>query len=910
MEKKTKKLVLIDSNSLLHRAWHVIPALTTKDGVMVNAVYGFTSLILKIIKELKPDYMIACFDLKGKTFRHLKYKEYKAQRIKKAEEFYDQFPIAKEVLTALSIPILSKEGFEADDIIGTLAKEAYERHQDIETLIITGDLDTLQLVNDRTKVITLKQGFSETVAYDALAVRDRYDLDPKQLIDFKALRGDASDNIKGVSGIGEKGALELIREFGSLENLYQKLDKSDVKERIKILLKEQKKDALLSQELVTIVQDVPLQWHLSEANFWHYDPQAVYRIFQKLDFNSLLARLPHDVKKQPIIEPTFAEKDHHYITVSDSDALDNFLVELREQKLFALDSETTGLNVISDQILGLSFSWNPQSGYYINLTDSDFREVALKKLRPILEDGEIEKVGHNIKFDYKVLKNLDIELKGVVFDTLIAAYLINPSRGLRLEELAFSYLGYKKLKLSDLLDEVPKKKKGINVAKIPLEKLAWYGAEDADICLRLYYKLLPELQASKNYDLLIKMELPLMPVLAQMELNGICLNKAFLRKLEKKFATELSKLTKNIYKLAGQEFNIASPLQLKEILFEKLQISSGGIKKTKTGLSTAAAELDKMKDLHPIIPLLVEYRELAKLQSTYVSALPEMVNPMTNRVHTSFNQTITTTGRLSSSDPNLQNIPIRTPLGRQIREAFIAPSGFTLLSADYSQIELRLAAAISGDPVMTKSFKNNEDIHARTAAEIHKIPLEQVTKDIRRTAKEVNFGILYGLGSLGLSQRTDLSRTEAKEFIAQYFQIYKKIKDYIEKTKNSAHQNGYVQTLFGRRRLLPEINSTMPMLRAAAERMAINMPLQGTSADLIKMAMIKIQTDLPKLCPEAKMILQVHDSLVLEVPKKELANVARFVKETMEDIYKLPVPLKVDVEAGPNWGDLEKIENL
>lgn len=907
MAKLKKKLVIIDSNSLLHRAWHVIPPLTTKDGQMVNAVYGFTSIILKIIKDLQPDYLIACFDVKGKTFRHRKYKEYKAQREKKAEEFYEQFPIAQEVLTALSIPILSKEGYEADDVIGTVAKEAYERHPEIETLIITGDLDTLQLVNDRTKVITLKSGFSETITYDTLAVQDRYGLKPRQLIDFKALRGDASDNIKGVSGIGEKGALELIQKFGSLAKLYKDLEKSAVKDRIKNLLKEQKKEAWESKELVTIVEDVPLNWALKEANFWHYQPEAVYEVFQKLDFNSLLQRLPHDDKKQPLVVPTFPKKGHDYELINDLPAFNKLLAELKKQELFALDSETTGLDIRSAQILGLSFSWAAQSGYYINLTDKKLRGIALPKLKPILEDGAIKKIGHNLKFDYKVLKVLDIELRGISFDTMIAAYLINPSRGLRLEELAFSYLGYKKLKLSDLLDEKPKAKKNINVSAIPLEKLAWYSAEDADISLRLYEKLLPELQASKNYALLLKMELPLLPVLASMELAGIALDIKFLKKLEKQFAQEINSLTKKIYRLAGQEFNIASPLQLKEILFAKLAISSGGIKKTKTGLSTAAAELDKMKDLHPIIPLLIEYRELAKLQSTYVVSLPELVNPKTKRVHTSFNQTIAATGRLSSSDPNLQNIPIRTPLGRQIREAFIAPPGYSLLSADYSQIELRLAAAISGDPVMQKSFKNNEDIHARTAAEIHKIPLEQVTKDIRRTAKEVNFGILYGLGSLGLSQRTDLSRSEAKEFITKYFQIYQKIKDYMEKTKNFAHRHGYVQTLFGRRRYLSEINSTMPMLRAAAERMAINMPLQGTAADLMKMAMIKIQQTLPKLCPTAKIILQVHDELVLEVPQKDLKKVANQVQKTMENIYQLPVPLKVDLEAGPNWGNLKKI---
>lgn len=907
MPKTKKKLVVIDSNALLHRAWHIMPPLSTKEGVLVNAVYGFSSLILKIIKDLKPDYMVACFDLKGKTFRHEMYQDYKAQRVKKADEFYDQFPLAKEVLESLSIPILSKDGFEADDLIGTVAKKTFEENPNVEILIVTGDLDTLQLVNKRVKVITLKSGFSETITYDEAAVRERYGLEPRQLIDYKALRGDTSDNIKGVKGIGEKGALDLIKEFGSLEKLYQKLDKSEVKERTKDLLKEQKKAALESQKLVTIIEDVPIKWDLEQANFWHYDAAKVYDVFQKFNFNSLLNKIPTDAKKQPALKVSNNKSENDYRLIDSEKDLNDFIAELKKQKLFALDSETSGLDVISDEVLGLSFSWQAKQGYFINLRNESLKKSTLNKLKPILENEQIAKIGHNIKFDFKVLKNLGIETKGIIFDTMLAAFLSNTNQGLKLEELAFSYLGYKKLKLLDLLDEAPKRKNEIVVADIPLERLYWYAAEDADICLRLYPIFLSKLKENRNFELLQKMEIPLIPVLADMELTGICLDSKFLKTLEKKFASELEKLTTQIYKLAGQEFNIASPLQLKEILFSVLNISTGGIKKTKTGLSTAASELEKMKNLHPIIPLIVEYRELAKLQSTYVKALPEMVNPKTKRIHTNFNQTIAATGRLSSTDPNLQNIPIRTPLGRQIRQAFIAPPGKTLISVDYSQIELRLAAAISHDPVMTQSFLNGEDIHARTAAEIHKIPLEQVTKEIRRTAKEVNFGILYGLGSLGLSQRTDLSRNEAKEFIARYFEIYKEIKNYLEKTKNFAHQNGYVQTLFGRRRYLPDINGSMPMLVAAAERMAINMPLQGTAADLIKLAMIKLHADLPKVCPEAKILLQVHDELVLEAPIKDTQKVAEFAKKTMEEIYKLPVPLKVDMEAGPNWNELQKI---
>ena len=904
MTKKLKKLVIIDSNALLHRAWHAIPPLKTKDGLMVNAVFGYTSLLLNILRELKPEYIIASFDIAGKTFRHEQYKDYKAQRIKQADEFYEQFPLSKEVLAAFNIPILTKAGFEADDIIGTISQEAYQKYKDLEIIIITGDLDALQLVNDRVKVLTLKRGFNDTVTYDLAAVKKRYDLKPEQLIDLKAIQGDTSDNIKGVKGIGEKGAAELIKKFGSLDNLYKKIDSADIKEKTKQLLLDQKQQAYDSRTLVTIVRNVPLDWTLEEARFSQFDSEDVYKVFQKLEFKSLLNKIPHN--QSDINNNAFSQnQDNNYTIIKDEEVFKNFYAKLKLQKIFAFDTETTGLDVLTKKLLGLSFCWQAKEAYYIQMGDKKFNDLVLEKLKPIFEDEKIAKVGHNIKFDYKVLRVLDIKLTGLSFDTLVAAYLINYDRGLKLEELAFAYLGYKKLKLEDLLEEKPKKKNDIDILKIAPDKLAWYGAEDADITFRLYEKIYAIMKNDKNFELLQKIEIPLIPALADMELAGICLDKKFLANMELQFKKDLEKLTEKIYKLAGKEFNIASPAQLKKVLFEDMAISVSGIKKTKTGLSTAASELDKLKGVHPIISLLVEYRELSKLQSTYIKALPELINSHSHRLHTSFNQTVTATGRLSSSNPNLQNIPIRTELGKKIRQAFVAPDKHILLSADYSQIELRLAAALSNDPKMIAAFQRGEDIHARTAAEIHKIELDQVTKDIRRTAKEINFGILYGLGSLGLAQRTGLSRNEAKDFIEKYFNVYKKIKQYIDYTKNFAHQNGYSQTIFGRRRYLPDINSSMPMLRAAAERMAINMPVQGTAADLIKLAMISISQDLPKLSPGSKIVLQVHDELVLEIPEKELNKVATFVKKTMESVYQLPVPLSVDLEIGKNWGELK-----
>ncbi len=907
MPEKQKKLVVIDSNALLHRAWHAIPPLSTKDGLMVNAVYGFTSLLLRIIKEVQPDYLLAAFDLAGKTFRHEEYAEYKAQRVKQADEFYNQIPLSKEVLQAFNIPVITKTGFEADDVIGTIAHDTYQEHKNIKTIIITSDLDALQLVNERVEVLTLRRGFNDTFVYDVAAVKERYGLEPKQLIDLKAIKGDASDNIKGVKGIGEKGAQDLIQEFVTLENLYKNIDKATIKPRLKELLQQYKKEAFESQRLVTIITDVPLTWTLDQAKFSDFDPEQVYNIFQKFEFRTLLDKIPHHQAVISMPDKISNKSDGNYTLINDQKTWNAFFAELKKQKLFAIDSETSSLDHEAD-ILGLSFSWASKNGYFLNLKNTELKKIALPLLKPILENKNIGKIGHNIKYDYKVLKRLGINMEGIIFDTLLATYLINPDSGLRLEELAFSYLGYKKLKLLDLLDEVPKKKKDIAVDLIPLDRLSWYACEDADITFRLYHKILPLSQTNKNYELLQRIEIPLIPVLADMEMNGILLDVPFLKKMEIKFDAEIKKISQKIFKLAGREFNISSPLQLKSILFEDLKISPLGIKKTKTGLSTAAQELDKMYDAHPIIPLIIEYRELTKLQSTYISTLPVIADKKTHRVHTSFNQTIAATGRLSSTDPNLQNIPIRTELGRAIRKAFVAPKGYTLLAADYSQIELRLAAAISKDPIMMASFQNGEDIHARTAAEIHKIPLAEVTKEIRRTAKEVNFGVLYGLGSLGLAQRTGLNRTEAKEFIEKYFTIYKKIKDYIEDTKDFAHKYGYAQTLFGRRRYLPDIHSSMPMMRAAAERMAINMPLQGTAADLMKLAMIAIHKELATISPQSKLMLQVHDEIVLEVPEADKHKVAKFIKKTMENIFTLAVPLVVDLEEGKNWGDLEPMK--
>lgn len=900
-----KKLVILDTFAVLHRAWHAIPPLTNKQGVMTNAVYGFTSILLKIIKELEPDYLVAAFDLPHETFRKKAYPEYKAQREAPDKDFIGQIVWVEKILSALNIPKLALAGYEADDIIGSLATQVHG-NKDIRTIIVSGDLDTLQLVNNRTEVYTMRQGFQDTLTYDAQAIKDRYGLEPQQLIDMKALRGDPSDNIPGVKGIGEKGAAGLIQTFGSLVGVYKHLDSPKIKPRMREILTTQEEQAFLSKKLVTIVCDLKVNLDLKKAETDNYDWGKAKEVFQELDFHSLMNKLPTSNggqrSKSPSQHKAILAED--YWIVDSEAAMKKLADRLKEQKIIALDTETTGLDALEAEILGASFSWGQAQAAFVHLRDIAARKNFTKHLKPALENAAIKKIGHNLKYDYQVLATIGIKLEGLHFDTLIAAYLLKPDRGLKLEELAFSYLGVTKKSLQELSGS---DKKTVDVAGIEPAALAMYGAADADLTWRLAERLRAELKEEKMDKLLADIEVPLIPILASMERQGILLDVPFLKKLEKEFKGEIKELERKIYHLAGQKFNIASPLQLKEILFEKLAIDITGIKKKKTGLSTAASELEKLRGRHPIIDMISDYRELAKLVNTYVAALPDLLSPSDQRLHTSFNQTIAATGRLSSSNPNLQNIPIRTPLGRQVRQAFIAPKGAMLLSADYSQIELRLAAVLSKDPKMTASFKAGEDIHRRTAAEIHGVSLEEVTPDQRRKAKEVNFGVIYGLGSTGLAQRTGISRLEAKQFIEQYFNLFKGLKRYIEDTKQQAHEQGYVETLFGRRRHLPEIYSSLPQLIAQAERMAVNMPLQGTAADLMKLAMIKCYSALPEIAPTAKMLLQVHDELVFEVAAAEVEVAARAIKDIMESVADFSVPLSTDVKVGDNWQDMKPL---
>ena len=883
-----EKFIIIDGNALLHRAWHAIPPLTTKKGVLVNAVYGFTSIFLNVIKEYKPNYLCATFDLKAPTFRHKKFADYKAKRVKQPNELYQQIFAIKEVLNAFNIPIYEKKGYEADDVIGTIVK-SLKNEKNIEKLILTGDLDALQLVDKTIKVLTFKKGIKDVKVYDSKAVKERYDLSPDQMIDYKALRGDASDNIPGVPGVGEKTAINLISQFKTLDNLYKKLGKSELNDRLKERLEENKKQAYFSKELATIVLDVKINFDLQKTKWDYNDESKVYKIFQKYEFRSLLNKIPKTQKVFSNIQ--IKNKDYKFI--NNNKNFNKFLRELKKQSEICLDTETSSLDVYNAKLLGISFCFQSNKAYYVNA-----KKEFLERLKPVIEKAKI--IGHNIKFDYKVLKLSGIEMQNIYFDTLVAAYLLSrTNRSLKLEDLIFSELGYRMQPIEDLIG--PKGKNQLSMSEVSPEKVSYYSCEDADYTFKLYKKYKKELENGKINDLFRKIEMPLIKILAEMEMDGIKINVMFLKKLGKDFEKRLNELTKQIYKLAGEKFNINSTIQLKEILFNKLGISTKGIKRIKTGFSTAASELEKMKDRHPIINLIFEYRELSKLQSTYVVSLLEEVDKQ-GRLHTSFNQTVTATGRLSSSAPNLQNIPIRTKLGREIRKAFIPKRGYSLLSADYSQIELRVVASLANDDKMIASFKKDEDIHARTAAEIYNKDIRDITKYERRSAKEINFGVMYGLGARGLAQRTGLNFNDAKDFIDRYFVLYEKIKKFLDLIKENAHKNKFVETMFKRRRYIPEINSGFQMIRAAAERIAINMPIQGTAADLMKMAMIKLSEEIPKISKDTKMLLQVHDEVVFEVLNSDIEKVSKKIKDIMENVHSLKVPTKVEISIGKNWG--------
>lgn len=939
MKKIKKKFIIIDGNALVHRSFHALPTtMQLKDGRVINAVYGFTSVLIKALREFKPEYIVVTFDMKGPTFRHEQFEAYKAHREKAPDELYAQIPMVKEIVSSFNIPIFEQAGFEADDLIGTLSRQLDGA---VEKIIVTGDMDTLQLVNDHTKVYTMSRGMSDSFLYGPDEVRSRYGLTPEQIVDYKALRGDASDNIPGVKGIGEKTAVDLLSRFSTLEKVYENIDSPDIKDRIRKLLKEYKNDAFMSQVLATIKCDVEIDFDLSQAVARSYDKQRVMDVFERYEFRTLLPRamalfgaMPADnvsVETKPIDKFERNRLAYDYRLIDDDKKFNEFLNELKKQKSFTFDTETSGFDPLGSRLRGISFSWREGLAYYLsfddpgdnerqtNLNDGGlftykdenerknkkklFRSHWLIRLAPFFSDEKIRKNAHNGKFDLRVLAANGIMTRGFSFDTMLASYVLDPGgRQHGLDALVLSQLGFEKISKDDLLGKGRDKS---DFATVALEKLYLYSCEDADFCERLRIKLQDKLQQAGLEGVMKDIEIPLIPVLVAMEDCGIQLDSVFLSQMEREMQKEIISLEKKIFVLAGAAFNIRSTQQLAQILFDSLALSKEGIKKNKKGFSTSVDELQKLKDEHEIIPLIMEYRELTKLQSTYIEALPKLVNKKTGRLHTSFNQTIAATGRLSSTDPNLQNIPIRTELGRRIRQAFVAAPGFKLLAIDYSQIELRLAAHMSGDETMIKAFNDGDDIHTITASLINGVPIDKVSDKLRREAKAVNFGILYGQGPHGLSQGADIPFNQAKEFIDNYFKVYKGVRDYLDETIEVARKKGYVETMFGRKRFLPEINANNPMQRKAAERMAANTPLQGSAADIIKLAMIQIAEKI--VSADVRMLLQVHDELVFEIRQGMEKEAVAKIKKIMENVIKLSVPLIVDVKIGDNWGEMEKI---
>ena len=877
-----KKLVLIDGHALVHRAFHALPqTLASPTGVLTNAVYGFTSVLIKAIKDIRPDYIVATFDLAGPTFRHEEFAEYKAHREKAPDGLHEQVPVVKEVLRAFGIPIFEKEGFEADDLIGSIAEKT-RKEKDLQTIIATGDLDTLQLVeDDKVVVLTLRKGVTDTVLYDEKEVKNRYGLEPDQLVDFKGLKGDPSDNIPGVPGIGEKTASVLIQKFGDLDNLYKQIEKTAGKktkdalsEKLVQKLTENKDIAFFSKKLSTIIKNVDIDFRLEDAD-WRkkMDKGDVSRVFQELGFFSLLKRVSDMdgavVGEQISLLPSSSGPSVKELKSAKDIA--GLLAKLKKQKSFALDIEQDFLNVALDAKECFSISFD-------NLKSADLHD----SLKDILEDKKIKKSGHDTKMVSKYLLGKGIHLEGVDFDSRLAAYLMNAD----LKDYSLEKVYFNELKKN--IDPDLKKRPGF--------------------ILELKEKLITKLKYIDSLWVFEKIELPLSIVLAEMEINGVKIDLKAITKLSKTTDKELGKLEKKIHELGGMDFNINSPQQLSVILFERLKIT-GKLKKTGKGaISTAAAELEKLSGVHPIIDLILKYRELQKLKTTYIDPFPALVGK-NGRLSTTFNQTGAATGRLSSEEPNLQNIPIRTDIGQEFRKVFVSSPGHKLVSFDYSQLELRIVAHISKDKKMTEAFKRGEDIHTRTAAEIFSVDSDKVIVNMRRQAKVLNFGLLYGMGVLGFQRASGVDRAKAKEFIDRYMKEFSGVARYMKEMRDKVHQDGFVATIFGRRRQLPEAFSGMPQLISQAERMAINMPIQGTEADFLKLSMIKIHdlVHAEKAEDNVRLLLNVHDELLFEIKDELIKDWAEKIKNIMENIHKLEVPLTVDAKYGMNWAEMKDV---
>lgn len=884
--KKQKRLLLLDGNAIIHRAFHALPPLKTREGLQVNAVYGFASTFLNVLEKFQPDYIITTFDLPKKTFRHEKFSDYKANRKKTDEDLIPQFNLVKNLVKSFNITILEKEGFEADDLIGTISVLASQKK--LETIIVTGDKDTLQLVDDNVKVFTMSRGIKDMLLYDREIVKEKTGLFPEQIVDFKGLRGDSSDNIPGVKGIGEKTALNLLTEFGSLEKVYSKLD--FLKQSVKIKLEENKEIAYLSKELGTIHKNVPITFNWEETKSKKISFAEARKFFQKFNFKSLLKRLPQDLDLELGENKSKINKEIVVLNLNNFDEFYNlFLTNL---VFFHLDFE-------NDIFYGTGFSIDKKNFYL------SFNHENISIFNKIFNDKKVKKIGFDTKKSLHILAKKEIYFKGLENDLLLEVYLCRAGEKIDLNNLIFEFTG----RIIESLNKNNQMTLSLR-DDILAQELTCLKTNDIKIIHNIFKRKINSFSEKqvKNktvLDLLKNIEIPLIKILFKMEENGIAFDKNIFKEISSEFNFKLNNLESEIYKLAEEKFNINSTQQLRAILFDKLKIDSKDINKTKTGFSTASSELEKIRDKHPIISKIEDYRELFKLKTTYVDSLPKLVDK-NSRIHTTFNQAVTATGRLSSSDPNLQNIPIRTETGRQLRKAFVSENNFTLLSLDYSQIDLRCIAHISQDEHLIQAFKDNLDIHSFTASKVWGKSIESVSKEERRAAKELNFGLIYGMGIFGFSRSAGISVKEAKIFIENYFEKFPKIKDYIEKTKEQVRKTGVVETILGRRRDIPEINSKNFQLKSMGERMAINMPVQGLTADIMKLAMISIDKYLREnyLENDVKIILQIHDEIIFEIKDFLIEKISLELKKIMENAFELSVPLVVNIKKGKSWNEL------
>lgn len=902
-----EKLLIIDANALFHRAYHALPPLFTKNGQPIGAVFGFFQILFKAIDDIAPEYIAIAFDFPAKTFRHEMYSDYKATRQKADDDLISQFPILKEIISGFGFPIYELEGYEADDVVGSLVNCA--KKDNLFCFILTGDQDAIQLVNKSVNVYTMKRGFSDTVLYDVDEVIQKYGFEPAKILSFKALKGDSSDNIPGVPGIGEKTACQLIIKYGDLQNIYKALDEGEIiiTDRLKNTLSANKENAFLSYKLAQIKTDLPLCYNKNEGKIASKSIENAAQTLLKYELRSLIDRLPKVLNRS--ISKGINNIKFSAIMVSDEKHLDKLLSEASKYNIWCIDTETETLNRISPVFLGVSLCFKEGSAYFIKSSDALSENVIVSKLKPFLENKKIGKIGHNIKYDLCVFKSLNIEVKNIVFDTMIAAYLLNPGqRRYSLDELSLHDLDYKKLSIEELSE---KKGFNINLKHVSDEALTNYACEDAIVTYLLYRKYKPLIIDSNLEGLFKNIEMPLIEVLVEMERIGFKLDSSVLKKYSQIIGDKIAALTQEICQLSGCTFNLNSPDQLKKVLFEKMEIDTkkSGIKKVKSGgYSTAADELEKLRNIHPIVKKILNYREMVKLKNTYIDALPKLISLNTGRIHTNFNQTIAITGRLSSTEPNLQNIPIKTNLGRFIRNAFIADKGNILITADYSQMELRIIAHLSQDKEMIRVFNEGEDIHSKTASQIFDIKVGDVSSDKRRVAKTINFGIVYGISPHGIATSLGVTHEEARKYLECFFRTYPEVKTYIEETIAKAKNFKEVSTEFGRRRFLTEINSVNPMVRSGAERMAINYPVQGLAADYIKLAMIKLHK-IFKDNKDGHMLLQVHDELVFEVKEDKKVDFSKSIKEIMENSVNISVPVVVNIKSGISWGTVKEVEN-